>query len=142
MASSAGGTARDGLALRLSLTPGPARAFGDIGKVASRLDRLSDETLKASEVYRLLEDVRPAAVEAWALAHEDAGVRGRLADYLFRMRGVTPMLDGREVMALGVEEGPAVGEMLRALLMARLDGEVSSRQDEEYFVRCSVQGRR
>ena len=61
------------------------------------------------------------------------GVRGRLADYLFRMRGVTLMLDGREIMALGVEEGPEVGEMLRALLMARLDGEVSSREDEERF---------
>ncbi len=138
LASSAGGTARDGLALRLSLTPGPARAFGDIGKVGSRLDRLSGEALKASEVYKLLEDVRPAAVEAWALAHENVRVRGRLVDYLFRMRGVTPMLDGREIMALGVEEGPAVGEVLRALLMARLDGEVSSREDEERFVKSRL----
>lgn len=141
LSSSAGGTARDGLALRLSLTPGPARAVGDIGKVASRLDRLSGETLKASEVYKLLEDVRPAAVEAWALAHENVRVRGRLVDYLQRMRDVAPMLDGRSVMALGVEEGPAVGEMLRALLMARLDGDVSSREDEQYFVRRRVRDR-
>ena len=45
------------------------------------------------------------------------------------------MLDGRSVIELGVEEGPAVGEMLRALLMARLDGSVSSREDEEALVR-------
>jgi tRNA nucleotidyltransferase (CCA-adding enzyme) len=51
------------------------------------------------------------------------------------------MLDGSRVMALGVKEGPPVGEMLRALLMARLDGEVSSRKDEERFVRRRLESR-
>ena len=139
LASDASDTARDGLAGRLGLTPGPARAVRDIGKVGSRLYRLSEGSLGASEVYRLLEDAHAGAVEGWVLAHEDAAVRGQLADYLSRMRCVRPMLDGRSVIALGVEEGPAVGEMLRALLMARLDGEVSSREDEERLVKRSLE---
>lgn len=134
LAVNAGDAARDGMALRLSLTPGPARAIRDIGKLESRLGRLMVDCLKASEVYRLLQDVDDRAVEGWALAHRDARLRRRLDDYLRRLRGVATLLDGRGVMALGVEEGPAVGEMLRALLMARLDGEVSSREDEERFV--------
>ena len=139
LASDASDTARDGLAGRLGLTPGPARAVRDIGKVGSRLYRLSGGSLGASEVYRLLEDAHAGAVEGWVLAHEDAAVRGQLADYLHRMRCVTPMLDGGSLISLGFEEGPAVGEMLRALLMARLDGEVSSREDEERLVKRSLE---
>ena len=56
----------------------------------------------------------------WLMRMPGCGAGSR--DYLHRMRGVTPLLDGRSVIELGVEEGPAVGEMLRALLMARLDG--------------------
>ena len=139
LAVNAGQAARDGMALRLGLTPGPARAVRDIGKLESRLDRLTEHSLKASETYRLLRDVDDRAVEGWALAHQDGRVRLRLEDYLLRMRGVAPLLDGRSVIALGVEEGPAVGEILRALLMARLDGEVSSREDEQRFLQRSLE---
>ena len=139
LAVNAGEAARDAMSLRLNLTPGPARAVRDIGKLGPRLDRL--HSLKASDTYRLLQDVDDRAVEGWALAHPEARLRDRLNDYLHRMRCVVPILDGRSVMALGVEEGPAVGEMLRALLMARLDGDVSSRDDEERFVRRSLDTR-
>ena len=141
LASNASDTTRNSLVRRLGLAPGAARAVRDIGKVGSRLDRLSGDSVRASEVYRLLEDVHAGAVEGWSLAHENAVVRRRLTDYLYRMRGVTPMLDGRSIIALGVEEGPAVGEMLRALLMARLDGSVSSSEDEERFVRRRLESR-
>ena len=141
LASKASDTTRNSLVRRLGLAPGSARTVRDIGKVGSRLDGLSGDSLRAREVYRLLEDVHAGAIEGWSLAHENAVVRRRLADYLHRMRGVTPMLDGRSIIALGVEEGPAVGEMLRALLMARLDGAVSSREDEESFVRRSLESR-
>ena len=135
LSAGAGDAARDGMALRLGLTPGPARAVRDVGRLESRLGRLVADSLKASEVYRSLQGVDDRAVEGWALAHRDARLRSRLDDYLRRLRGFATLLDGRSVMALGVEEGPAVGEMLRALLMARLDGEVSSREDEERFVK-------
>ena len=135
LASSACDAARGWLVRRLGLPPVQARIAMDVGRVRPRLDGLSGDSLAASEVYRMLEDVHPEAVEAWVLLHEDAEVRARLDDYLCRMRGAAPILDGRSVIALGVEEGPAVGEMLRALLMAKLDGAVSSREDEERFVR-------
>ena len=38
-------------------------------------------------------------------------------------------------MALGVTEGPMVGKLLEELLAARLDGLLSTREDEENFVR-------
>ena len=51
-----------------------------------------------------------------------------------------PALRGQDVIALGVPQGPRVGEALRRLQIARLDGEVKSRAQEERFVKDWVVG--
>ena len=58
--------------------------------------------------------------------------------YLAELRRVAPLLNGGDIMALGLPEGPMVGEALEALLIARLDGEISTRDDEERLVRESL----
>ena len=62
----------------------------------------------------------------------------RLLDYHDRLRHVRPDLNGDDLLALGVPQGPRVGELLRELLAARLDGAASSRADEEAIVRRSL----
>ncbi len=71
---------------------------------------------------------------------EDAQAGEQLELYLTELRQARPLLDGDDVMALGVVEGPRVGEILSALLDARLDGLVSTREDEESLVRTRVEG--
>jgi tRNA nucleotidyltransferase (CCA-adding enzyme) len=39
-------------------------------------------------------------------------------------------IDGRDLLAAGVGEGPAIGRALRAALAAKLDGRVSGRDAE------------
>ena len=53
-----------------------------------------------------------------------------LDDYVSRLRGVRLEIDGGDLMAAGVPEGPAVGRGLAAALYAKLDGEISGREDE------------
>jgi len=65
-------------------------------------------------------------------------VRERATSYLRRWRYVKPSHDGHALLALGLPPGPAVGEALRRLLAARLDGDVKSRADEERLVRSLV----
>lgn len=65
---------------------------------------------------------------AMALAPGDPADRIRL--YLDELRHVRPSLSGDDVEALGVAQGPRVGEILAALLDARLDGSVRSEEDE------------
>ncbi|HOC82932.1 MAG TPA: hypothetical protein PKI39_07970, partial [Synergistales bacterium] len=48
---------------------------------------------------------------------------------------VEPMLVGRELLEMGYEEGPLIGSILSRLQMARLDGEVETREDEIEWVR-------
>jgi tRNA nucleotidyltransferase (CCA-adding enzyme) len=58
-----------------------------------------------------------------------------LSYYLSEVRSMTTLLRGDDLIELGVPEGPRVGEVLKELLTARLDGLVATREDEERFVR-------
>jgi tRNA nucleotidyltransferase (CCA-adding enzyme) len=51
-------------------------------------------------------------------------------DWLTRLRHVRLEIDGTELLAAGIPEGPAVGRGLRAALAAKLDGRVSGRAAE------------
>ncbi len=55
---------------------------------------------------------------------------GWLDDYVRDWRHVELEIDGSDLMAAGVPEGPAIGRGLAAALDAKLDGEVSGRDDE------------
>jgi tRNA nucleotidyltransferase (CCA-adding enzyme) len=53
-----------------------------------------------------------------------------LDEYVTKWRDVQLEIDGRDLMAAGVPEGPQVGKGLVAALYAKLDGEVSGHDDE------------
>ncbi len=65
-------------------------------------------------------------------------VRRFVSLYLARLRTVVPLLGGDDLRGLGLEPGPLVGQVKERLLQARLDGEVSSREEEEALVRSLV----
>ena len=64
----------------------------------------------------------------------------RMGRYLTELRHVRPELNGSDLMGLGVPEGPRVGEMLAELRRARLDGLLSTAEDEERYVRRTAGG--
>lgn len=53
-----------------------------------------------------------------------------LDDYVARWRSVELEIDGADLIAAGVPEGPALGRGLRAALRAKLDGEAAGREQE------------
>ncbi len=53
-----------------------------------------------------------------------------LDDYVARWRTVELEIDGADLIAAGVPQGPALGRGLRAARRAKLDGEISSRDQE------------
>jgi tRNA nucleotidyltransferase (CCA-adding enzyme) len=55
--------------------------------------------------------------------------------YVCKLRGVRPALDGKYLKSLGMKPGPDMGQVLVALRDALLDGEVSTRQEQEAFVK-------
>jgi hypothetical protein len=53
-----------------------------------------------------------------------------LDEYLGRWRTVELEIDGADLIAAGVSEGPAVGRGLREALRRKLDGEIDGRDEE------------
>ena len=120
---------------RLNLSADWARLVRDVAAVRERLPELEDDSVTRSRVYRVLHGFHLHAIESCAIAATVPTVARRLCLYLDQLQHVRPLLDGDDLMALGVKEGPEVGMLLAKLLDARLDGLVKSVEDEEAMVR-------
>lgn len=130
-----------GLIARLSMDSTWARVVGDTGRLRAIFDQLRTPDLRPSQLYELLQPFHAASIRGCALAAEDPLVTQRLERYLAELTGVRPLLNGDDLIALGVPWGPAVGVLLRELLAARLDGHLTTRQDEERYVIAHLQSR-
>ena len=110
------------VAILLAVAPGdhPARLRGRAGKVAHHAVPGSP-----AEIQVLAHDHVP---EVLAMAR--AAGASWLDLYVDSLRHVELEIDGYDLIAAGAPEGPAVGVGLNAALAAKLDGSVSSRDDE------------
>jgi tRNA nucleotidyltransferase (CCA-adding enzyme) len=70
-----------------------------------------------------------APLELVALAGA-LGPEGQAREWLERLRHIRLSIDGRDLIAAGVPEGPAIGRGLRAALAAKLDGGAADRDRE------------
>lgn len=124
----------EALISRLALTGRQATSVRAFTGLRDGQEALGRESLRPSEIVALMSGRPVDAIEALALLTDNPLVRERLRRYLDEWRYVRPRLDGRDVEALGVPHGPQVGAALAALLIARLDGAVATRDDEIAFV--------
>ncbi len=60
--------------------------------------------------------------------------------YLTEWRAVRPAIDGEDLIAAGVAQGPALGHGLREALRAKLDGEVYGREEELAVALAAARG--
>ncbi len=131
----------DELVSRLNMNTTWTRVVRDVGAVKSAIPRLGEPSVRRAEVWDLLRELAVESIEACATATDDLNARRNLELYVTELRYVRPTLNGDDMMALGVPEGPQVGELLDALLKARLEGLLATREDEETMVRHTLEGR-
>ena len=86
---------------------------------------------RPSELAGMLSALEPTAVSAWAKLTDDPSVSAALQRYAGELRHVRPRLSGDALLAMGVPQGPLVGEILAKLRNARLDGLADSRDAEK-----------
>jgi tRNA nucleotidyltransferase (CCA-adding enzyme) len=93
--------------------------------------------LRQARELAAIEDGPPSALAAAArevspvaLAIARAMGAEWLDRYVEEWRGVRLEIDGEDLIAAGVEQGPAVGRGLSAALAAKLDGRVRGREAE------------
>ncbi len=118
------------LGARLNAPAEWGRVIADTATLAGRLSQLEERGLMPSGVCALLDGLASDTLRAATVLAEPAAAE-RVRLYLAEWWSVAPLLRGNDLLQLGVPAGPAVGEALRTLRKARLDGETHSREDEE-----------
>jgi tRNA nucleotidyltransferase (CCA-adding enzyme) len=131
----------EAVAVRLSLSKRQRRALEGAARLGQLLPSLSQVGIRPSQVVERLRSYAVSAVEAWALLASRSVAGKSLRRYLKYWRYVKPSLDGKALQGLGVARGPEMSNILGLLAEARLDGRVSSRQEEVELVQDVLEGK-
>ena len=88
-----------------------------------------------SEIYFWLKDI-PVEVLLFLMAKTGSGdAKKCISLYFTQLQGVRCLITGADLKSLGVPVGPLYRELLDAVLKARLNGDILSREDELVLVR-------
>jgi len=98
----------------------------DLRKKLPELAELS----QTSEVYHLLQPYPARVLAAVWVASDSSLIQERLFRYQTEWRLVEPEITGDDLKAMGLEPGPLFGDLLRRLRDARLNGRVSTLDEE------------
>jgi tRNA nucleotidyltransferase (CCA-adding enzyme) len=120
---------------RLSIVGQLAKAMRQIPRLKDELPCLDDQCPTPSAVYRLLKRYYVEAIVAAWLYSGSQTISARVESYLNKYRYVNPALDGTDLQRLGIQPGPRMGRMLETLREAKIDGQLSTREEEEALVR-------
>jgi tRNA nucleotidyltransferase/poly(A) polymerase len=119
---------------RLAVHGEPARWLYEAATAARLARRLDGARWRSPSAIAEALRSCPVPVLAGAWLRGGRVARQRIQWFLREGRRVRPLLSGDDVVALGVPQGPAVGECLGALRRLRLDRRVRTRGHERAFV--------
>ncbi len=123
------------LASRLNPSAKLTRALEDTARLKLHLPRLNEPSLKPSDICYFLHEYDPLAIKANIIAEDKPVIRHHLELFLSKLRYVKLSLNGEELQRLGIPAGKKLGEILEILHKAKLDGEVTTKDEEEKLAR-------
>lgn len=112
-----------------------AQTMLDSNSIRTKLKELADNTLQPSSIYHSLNCYSPHAIQVGIIVSESEESRDNMRLYLDKLRFIKPLLNGRDLLGMGVPQGPRIKEMLNKLLNAKLNGMMKTRRDEEAIVK-------
>jgi tRNA nucleotidyltransferase (CCA-adding enzyme) len=116
---------------RLNISAKLSRAMRDTLRIKASLPVMDKPSLKPSDIYYLLREREPLAIQANAIATESVRARHDLQLFITKLRYVRTSLGGEDLKKLGISAGPEMGKVLQRLHKAKLDGEIRTRADEK-----------
>jgi len=124
----------EGVSSRLNLPADWARVVRDTIVLQGILPEITGPSVSPSKACSALEKLDADAIAAAARLTLDIQIASRLRRYLAVWRLVSPVLTGDDLLAMGVPSGSTVGEVLRELNSAKLDGMVGGEAEERALV--------
>jgi tRNA nucleotidyltransferase (CCA-adding enzyme) len=119
------------LITRLKIPKSLAVTLRDTASIADRIEALKDPALTPSRIYQLLCGHAMQAINAGLLTTNSSVARRHIRLYLDKLRYMRTALTGDDLVKLGIPAGPAIKLILGRLLEVKMDGEATSRQEEE-----------
>ncbi|MBX9573615.1 MAG: CBS domain-containing protein [Candidatus Obscuribacterales bacterium] len=106
----------------------------DGAKIVRGLNEL-EHAAKRSQVYRVLHGHADQALAiAACVAAAGSNLRRWIKIYFEELRELKTEISGHDLLALGIRQGPSIGEILSKLRDAKLDGELRTPEEERGFV--------
>ncbi len=120
---------------RLRLPKSLAQDLKDTITLKGKMRLLATPGMSPSGIYRLLDGYTSPAMVANSLATESPAASQNIHLYLTRLKDIEISLTGDDLIRMGVDAGPDIKEIMELLHKARLDGKISSKEDEEEVVK-------
>ena len=95
--------------------------------------QIGEPDLLPGQLSGLLDQYSPVSVQVSGALSESSPVKDAIGVYLTKLRYVKPSLSGTDLISMGVAQGPLVGEILSELKAARIEGRVTSRDEEVHL---------
>ena len=96
--------------------------------------RCRHEEISDVDLYRALIRLPDDLIQAAIAVENDNAVTDRLLDFQNRLRRVRTTLNGDDLLALGVEQGPMIGKLLDEILTLRIQGAISNADEERLHI--------
>ena len=122
---------RDTIAVRLRCCPSTSTSRE---QAPMSCPRIGESQFSKVQLRSYLDRFSLASIQINALLSGAPQVRKDLELYLNELRYVNPSLDGRDLISLGIAKGPMVGEILQKLKDARIEGSITTREEEARLV--------
>lgn len=102
---------------------------------ANKIARLlsAEEKIKPSRIYRALEGLSHETILFITAKCKKRTAKNRIRRFLDRYRGTRTHIDGSDLKRMGIRPGPSFAKILKKTLYARMDGLISTKQDELAF---------
>ena len=98
-------------------------------------NKIVELELRNSDLFALLNGINQNVLKACLVINRFSDLNDVISIYLNELQYLSIQLSGKDLIQLGVSEGPNLGKILDKLHVAKLNGIIFSRDDEEDFVR-------
>ena len=129
------------ICMRIQLAPRYRKIFCKERFEADRCLSWMERNLpvKNSTIYKRLSVFRIELILCMMAATKHEMVKRSISNYFTRLRHIDTSIKGRDLKKMGLEPGPVYREILQAVLDAKLNGRLKTRNDELIFVKDYVQ---
>ena len=97
-------------------------------------EKCRSEIINDFYLRRSLIQLRDEVIQAAINFETDPEVSKRFTDYRARLRNIRTDLSGDDLIALGIQQGPMIGQLLDELLARRVDGTIANADQERTYI--------